>query len=59
MFGPNQPLVEREYHVRKGTIWNFRFTRGVEALSRIGIRRWLEPFRVLLADADNHGQSPT
>ena len=25
---PNQPIINREYRVRNGTIWTFQFTRG-------------------------------
>ena len=25
---PDQPIIHREYHVRKGTIWSLQFTRG-------------------------------
>jgi thiol-disulfide isomerase/thioredoxin len=25
---PDQPIIHREYHVRKGTVWTLQFTRG-------------------------------
>ncbi|MFI5456191.1 MAG: sigma-70 family RNA polymerase sigma factor [Isosphaerales bacterium] len=28
--GPDQPVIHRDYHVRKGTIWNVQFTRGAD-----------------------------
>jgi RNA polymerase sigma factor (sigma-70 family) len=57
VFGPDQPLIEREYHVRKGTIWNIRFTRGAEAPAR-GV--WIvgsNEAGAFSARADNQGQA--
>ena len=57
VFGPNQPLVEREFHVRKGTIWNLRFTRGVEGLPHLGYVVGSNRSGVFLAAADNDGRA--
>jgi hypothetical protein len=31
--GPDQPVIRREFRVRKGTIWTFQLTRGAERIS--------------------------
>ncbi len=33
---PDQPIIRREYRVRKGTIWNFHFTRGLNRTPSTG-----------------------
>ena len=30
VLGPDEPAIHREYRVRKGTVWEFQFTRGAE-----------------------------
>ena len=57
VFGPNQPLVDREFHVRKGTIWNVRFTRGAEGLPHLGYVVGSNRSGVFLAAADNDGRA--
>ena len=57
VFGPNQPLVDREFHVRKGTIWNFRFTRGVEGLPHSGYVVGSNRSGGFLAAADDDGRA--
>jgi len=56
VFGPDHPLIEREYHVRKGTIWRVRFTRGAEALPHAGCIVGSNPTGLFSASADDEGQ---
>ena len=57
VFGPNQPVVDREYHVRKGAIWNIRFTRGVEGLPSSGYVVGSNRTGAFMAAADNDGRA--
>ena len=57
VFGQNQPLVDREYHVRKGTIWNLRFTRGAEGPPHVGSVFGSIRSGFFWAAADNDGQA--
>lgn len=58
--GPDKPVINREYRLRKGVIWTFQLTKGVERRPfpgfitghSPGIR---EPFQVQ-AQADENGQ---
>ena len=52
-FGQNQPLVDREYRARKGTVWNFRFTRGLEGLPDDGYVVGSNRSGYFVAAADN------
>ena len=56
-FGQNQPLVDREYRARKGTVWNFRFTRGLEGLPDDGYVVGSNRSGFFLAAADNDGRA--
>jgi RNA polymerase sigma factor (sigma-70 family) len=55
VLGPDQPLIDREYHVRKGTIWSLRLTRGAEALPLGGFITGSNPIGAFSARADNEG----
>jgi RNA polymerase sigma factor (sigma-70 family) len=57
VLGPDQPLIDREYHVRKGTVWSLRFTRGAEALPHAGYIYGSNPTGLFSAHADNEGRA--
>ena len=57
VFGPNQPLIDREYHVRNGAIWNLRFTRGAEGLPHMGSIVGSNSTGLFSARADNEGRA--
>ena len=57
----DQPAIHREYRVRKGTIWNFQFTRGSNQRPFPGLVTVIPTLanRALpsRAQADDHGQA--
>jgi RNA polymerase sigma factor (sigma-70 family) len=55
--GPDQPLIDRVFHVRKGTVWSLRFTRGAEALPHAGFIVGSNPTGLFSAHADNEGRA--
>ena len=57
VFGPDQPLIDREYHVRKGAIWNVRFTRGAEGIAHLGSIVGSNATGLFSARADNEGRA--
>ena len=57
VFRPEQPLIDREYHVRKGTVWSLRFTRGAEALPHGGFVIGSNPTGLFSARADDEGRA--
>ena len=55
--GPGQPVINREFRVRRGTIWNFQFSRGADPRPFPGFVSGInspEPFR---AQADDRGRA--
>ncbi len=52
---PDQPVIRREYHVRKGTVWNFRFSRGSNRTPSTGFVNTVGPTVLSRAYADDRG----
>ncbi len=57
VFGPDQPLIDREYHVRKGAIWNLRFTHGAEGIPHLGSIVGSNATGLFSARADDEGRA--
>jgi peroxiredoxin len=55
--GPDRPVIDKDYHVRKGTIWNFLFTRGSDRRPFPGFVGGGNPPEGFRAQADDHGQA--
>jgi hypothetical protein len=55
--GPNEPLIQKEYRVRKGTPWNVRFTRGADHRPFPGYMGGSGTGGIFYAQADDRGQA--
>ncbi len=55
--GPDQPVIHREYHVRKGTIWNLALSRGADQKPFSGFVTGSMVRELFQAQADNRGRA--
>jgi hypothetical protein len=54
---PDEPVIRKEYRVRKGTIWNFQFSRGSHRAPSKGFVSALVPAIPIRASADARGRA--
>ena len=57
VIGPDQPVVDREYRLRKGTVWNFRLMRGADHRPFPGLVLGTSPIGLFAAGGDNAGNA--
>jgi Sigma-70, region 4 len=54
---PDEPVIRKEYRVRKGTIWNFQFSRGSHRAPSTGFLSAVVPATPIRASADARGRA--